>query len=253
MAVEDSDTRQFLDTVEGEITFFRSLMRARPVGLHRHFHALSMRSAIHQDTGRYVSIDDIWDKLKTCYDLDAVETLEMEGYESPGSSSSTPRVIASPSPSDNLATHPFFRKEYELPFEESYEALVSARRVRESASPVSSPSPPPLAKAAGTRSRKRGRRNANTAGLVGGESDSSALTQESGDESVVPTPRESVATGTDAGTEYADDEEVEVAASPALSVFAKPTRGRGGKAKRGGGRGRGAAAGPSRAAKKRKR
>lgn len=45
------------------------------------------------------------------------------------------------------------------------------------------------------------------AGLVGGDSDSSALTQESGDESVAPTPRESVATGTDAGTEYAEDEE----------------------------------------------
>ena len=36
------------------------------------------------------------------------------------------------------------------------------------------------------------------AGLVGGDSDSSALTQESGDESVAPT-------ADDGGTEYADD------------------------------------------------
>ena len=43
------------------------------------------------------------------------------------------------------------------------------------------------------------------AGLVGGDSDSSALTQESGDESVAPTP----ATATDGATEYADGEEHE--------------------------------------------
>lgn len=42
------------------------------------------------------------------------------------------------------------------------------------------------------------------AGLVGGDSDSSALTQESGDEAVF-TPRDSVITGTDPGTDYEDD------------------------------------------------
>lgn len=48
------------------------------------------------------------------------------------------------------------------------------------------------------------------------ESDSSALTLESGDESAVaPTPKGSVnTTGTDGATEYGDEEEVEVAASP---------------------------------------
>jgi MRG-binding protein len=65
----------FLDTVEGEIAFFRSIMRARPVGLHRHFHVLSIRTVIHQDTGRYVSIDDVWEKLRTCYNIEALENL----------------------------------------------------------------------------------------------------------------------------------------------------------------------------------
>lgn len=46
---------------------------------------------------------------------------------------------------------------------------------------------------------------------MGGDSDSSALTIESGDEGGAPeTPRESVVTGTDAGTEYAEDEDAEM-------------------------------------------
>ena len=65
----------FLDTVEGEIAFFRSIMRARPIGLHRHFHVLSIRTVIHQDTGRYVSIDDVWEKLRSCYNIEALENL----------------------------------------------------------------------------------------------------------------------------------------------------------------------------------
>lgn len=106
------------------------------------------------------------------------------------------------------------------------------------------------------------------AGLVGGDSDSSALTQESGDESVAPTPRDSVATGTDAGTEYAEDEEDPrqspgafppsfseqacadgtLAASIASKQPRKGTKGTG----RGRGRGRGAGAG-SRGTKRKKK
>ncbi|KAA1469870.1 hypothetical protein DENSPDRAFT_835543 [Dentipellis sp. KUC8613] len=232
----------FLDTVEGEISFFRSLMRARPVGLHRHFHVLSMRNAIHQDTGQYVAIDDIWAKLRSCYDMDTLENLETEGYESPGSSSSTPHLVGSPGPSDNLAAHPFFRKEFSLPPDPAYDNLLASRRLRGASEPPSpiEPSPARPTKTTSGRGRKRGRSNANLAGLVGGESDSSALTQESGDESVAPTPRDSIVTGTDAGTDYAEGDEEEAAASPASS---KPTRGRGGKATRRGGAGRGRAAG----------
>jgi len=69
-------------------------------------------------------------------------------------------------------------------------------------------------KPSSSRGRKKGKSNANLAGLVGGDSDSSALTQESGDDSAAPTPKGSVITGTDAGTEYADDDDAEVAASP---------------------------------------
>lgn len=109
--------------------------------------------------------------------------------------------LRSPSPSENLASHPYFRAEFALPDDPLYDEMISRRRMRAS---VSSASPAPSLyqeKApAPTRSSKRAKKSRNMAGLVGGDSDSSALTQESGDESVAPTP----ATGTDGATEYAD-------------------------------------------------
>lgn len=60
------------------------------------------------------------------------------------------------------------------------------------------------------------------AGLVGGDSDSSALTQESGDEGTAGTRRHgSVVTGTDGGTDYAEDEDIEMhpEPSPGWSTF----------------------------------
>lgn len=71
--------------------------------------------------------------------------------------------------------------------------------MRASVSTVSAaPSPAHEKLPAGTRSSKRAKNKNKMAGLVGGDSDSSALTQESGDESVAPT-------ADDGGTEYADD------------------------------------------------
>lgn len=60
------------------------------------------------------------------------------------------------------------------------------------------------------------------AGLVGGDSDSSALTQESGDEGTAVTPRDSVITGTDAGTESEEDHADAQEASPGKVIFLLP-------------------------------
>ncbi|KZT25402.1 hypothetical protein NEOLEDRAFT_1133778 [Neolentinus lepideus HHB14362 ss-1] len=258
-AYEHYKEQHILDTVDGEISFFRSLMRARPVGIHRHFHALSMRTAIYKDTGHLVSMEEIWEKLRDCYDLDALEGLETDGYDSPGS---TPSIInpPSPSPSENLSGHPHFRQEYSLPSDPSFENLIATRRMRSSVSVPSSPpapSPPVTVRvkrgAAKTRGKKggKGRKRRNTAGLVAGESDSSALTQESGDESVIPTPRESVVTGTDVGSdaemaEDEEDEERDASAEPASKSTRKTTT-----KKRGSGRTR--TASTSRPMKKKKR
>lgn len=143
---------------------------------------------------------------------------DAEGFESPSSAHSTPSTVDSPSPSDNLSLHPYFRKEFALPYDEALDSIISSRRVRDSTSPISSsPSPPPPPQNKGRRGARRGRGGpaaARPTSHVTAESDSSALTMESGDESVAPTPKGSVNTGTDGGTDYGEDEDVEVAASP---------------------------------------
>jgi MRG-binding protein len=233
---EDPDT-PFLDTVEGEISFYRSVMRARPVGIHNQFHVLTIRNAILKDTGHSVSAQEIWQKLKCLYDLEALEGLvrshdfllvlgrgmtgrqsqEPDGYESVESDDSTPAVIRSPSPSENLSNHPHFHSEYSLPADETFESLIAARRVRVTASPPSSPHvSSPIRKLRGTRA-KRAPNKADMAGLVGGDSDSSALTQESGDEGDAPNARASVVTGTEAATDA--EEEVDEAREESPGVY----------------------------------
>ncbi|KAG6900050.1 hypothetical protein C0993_003681 [Termitomyces sp. T159_Od127] len=215
---DKNEAASFLQSVDGEISFFRSITRARPIGMHRHFHVIAIRNAIFKDTSRLVSIDDLWTKIRSCYNLDALEAIvRAEGYESPKSHKSSPISIPSPSPSQNLAAHPFFREEFTLPLDDSMEKMISERRMRATASLPSSPIPsPPSIPRTG---KKRGRTKLNMAGLVGGDSDSSALTQESGDEDGISSLRaSSVVTGTDAGTDHVEDEDIEIR-EPSIGVY----------------------------------
>jgi len=43
-----SDPGDFLGSAEGEVSLFRSIMRTRPVGIHRHVHILAMHNSIRQ-------------------------------------------------------------------------------------------------------------------------------------------------------------------------------------------------------------
>ncbi|THH08500.1 hypothetical protein EW145_g2655 [Phellinidium pouzarii] len=246
----DSDAQSqdvnVLDTVDGEVHFFRALMRTRPVGVNRYFHIISMQAAIEKGTRRAVPIDNIWRKLESCYNLDALETLEAE-YEqnTNSSSSSTPQPTPSPKPGQNLATHPFFRTEFVLPTDVYIDELIATRRVRVTPSPPSSPArSPPVSRVPAKRGRGRKRKasKANLAGLVSGDSDSSDLTQQSGEEGGAgrtPSDRRgaSVATGTDAGSEDMQDEDEDKTEVPDASNI-KPRKG-GRKPGRGRGSGRG--------------
>ncbi|KAJ6585035.1 hypothetical protein B0H19DRAFT_1249939 [Mycena capillaripes] len=253
---DTSEDLEFLSTVDGEIAFFRAIMRARPVGIHRHFHILNIRNGIHKDTGHAVSVQAVWDKLRGLYDMDALEAidLEIDGYESRTSEHSTPISIRSPSPSENLAAHPFFRDEYALPYDPKVDEIIAQRRVRDTPSPKS-PSPSPQPVTGRTRAgRRRGKSKLDLAGLIGGDSDSSALTQESGDEGMVPpTPRDSV-TITEGGTEYGGDEDAEMRdVSPDSTSPSKSTRRKPPKKAATTGRGRGGAASGRGTTKKKKK
>ena len=68
-----SDPGGFLDSAEGEVSLFRSIMRTRPVGIHRHVHILAIHNSIYRDTGFKVPMQDIWAKLGEMYDLDVLE------------------------------------------------------------------------------------------------------------------------------------------------------------------------------------
>jgi hypothetical protein len=66
---------QYLATVDGESAFFRALCeaQARPVGMHRHFRMLVVQRELYNLTERTVSIDALWKKFSTCYDIELLE------------------------------------------------------------------------------------------------------------------------------------------------------------------------------------
>lgn len=104
--------------------------------------------------------------------------------------------------------------------DDTFELLISARRVRDSESP---PSSPPVSSSPATRITRGGRTRrsiskSEAAGLVGGDSDSSALTQESGDENEGANTKGSVATGTEPGSENEEDSEEAREESPGMYI-----------------------------------
>jgi MRG-binding protein len=129
----------------------------------------------------------------------------------PGGKPSSPIPVEPPDPTEELLKHPYFKEEYSLPIDAGIERIMHLRRAATTPSPDSTPPPETATTAISSASardmrgkkRARARSKLDSTGLVGGDSDSS-LTQESGDEGP-PTPRESVVTATDGGTEDPDD------------------------------------------------
>ncbi|KAG8900708.1 hypothetical protein FRB99_005801 [Tulasnella sp. 403] len=107
----------FLDTVEGEIALFKGVAHARPVGIHKHFHMLGILLSIKQETGRIVGPEEVWEKLATLYNLEALEDLELSGEELD--------ETEAPPPTVNYHSHKCFEKEYELPHQQFYPLIVA--------------------------------------------------------------------------------------------------------------------------------
>ncbi|KAJ7936592.1 hypothetical protein B0H13DRAFT_1853329 [Mycena leptocephala] len=174
----DTADLKFLSSVTGEIAFFRAIMRARPVGIH------------------------------ILWDLDALEAIELEA-EMGGAENAVPVSIDFPSP---VPAHSnFCREEYVLPYDSQILELMTQRRTSDKPSSISS-SPSPEHVAGRTRAGlKRNKSRLQLAGLVGGDSDSSALTQDSGDESMIlPTPRDGVSTVPAGEADYSGDDDAEM-------------------------------------------
>jgi len=145
---------------------------------------------------------------------------EIDGYDSADSDASGARSPSSPGPEENLLAHPHFRMEFELPWGE-YDPLIAPRRQSSTSPPPASPTPAPASlsrtgrrkgKASETGPSRRGSLLAN---LVGGESDSSALTESDEEamdvdgavESAKPSRRGSVMTGTPTEATLEDEDD----------------------------------------------
>lgn len=64
----------FLDTLEGESAFFRALCDARPVGVWREFHMMTVQLKIQNQTGQSVTGEELWEKFNQCYNVELLES-----------------------------------------------------------------------------------------------------------------------------------------------------------------------------------
>ncbi|KAL1745297.1 hypothetical protein HDZ31DRAFT_36813 [Schizophyllum fasciatum] len=191
-----------------------------------------MRNVIHEHTGRWVSTEAIWKKLREMYDLEGIEKSQRDALEEERPSVPPPREG-----DDNLASHEFFESEFNLLDYDDYHLLAAERAQRSTqSSPAASPADTAREKGKQVRGRKRTKAD---------DSDISELTQDSGEEPLADTPMDSVVTGTDGGTDAGEDEEAGTSTAQAPKKRGKPGpkpgRGRGsgtstrGKKKRRGG------------------
>jgi MRG-binding protein len=130
----------FLNTVTGEAVFFRALCEARPIGIHREFHMMTVARHIENVTREKISVDDLWIKFRECYNPAVLEQYEHLGYSDTGSTSTSdddmdgeeadgksrrrsssshpnpkPKSRDYPRVGDDLDRHPFFKHEFALP------------------------------------------------------------------------------------------------------------------------------------------
>jgi hypothetical protein len=71
--LDDAEADELLATTAAELVFFRALTRVRPIGLHKHFAVLTLRSTIAREADALVPPTAIWRKLEQCYDIRTID------------------------------------------------------------------------------------------------------------------------------------------------------------------------------------
>ncbi|KAF8333532.1 uncharacterized protein EI90DRAFT_573232 [Cantharellus anzutake] len=143
--MDSAEGDEFLDTVEGESAFFQSVARARPAGVHRYMNIVSIRQNINEISGKWVTIEHIWRKLRQYYAMDNIEKIRrQEGApddpdfpppplpRTPGERDPTPSSSDSPQPAEvperiedeeKIWMQAHFRLTFSLPENEFYEMM----------------------------------------------------------------------------------------------------------------------------------
>jgi len=160
---------QYLATVDGESAFFRALCeaQARPVGMHRHFRMLVVQRELYNLTEQTVSMDALWKKFSTYYDIEL-----LEGNESEAGTEGSSMVEA----------------EYRLP-----ESLQEDLKVRLESGEFDGAVESPVAESTVTAIRRStATKKGNKTGIESNDSDSS-LSEDQAEPSVVETEDEPAA------------------------------------------------------------
>ncbi|XP_065891125.1 MRG/MORF4L-binding protein-like [Dysidea avara] len=63
-------------TPELEVALFHSMHGHKPVGLNKHFNMICIQFRLSRATGRQITTQQIWDHLKTMYDIETLDENE---------------------------------------------------------------------------------------------------------------------------------------------------------------------------------
>lgn len=108
---------------QAEVTLFRGIMRYRPVGIHKNFHMICLHDYFNKNAAVQVSIDELWNKLETLYDTEALDEMDDTDDESEDAIDSKGRITLS----EHMAT----LRGFSLPIDD-YETLMDEHRLASS-------------------------------------------------------------------------------------------------------------------------
>ncbi|EGF98787.1 uncharacterized protein MELLADRAFT_73526 [Melampsora larici-populina 98AG31] len=124
-----------LATTHGETAFFRAVIRYRPRGSHRHFAVIAMCKDLERELNTFVSTEEVWDLLRTSYNLDLLNERDPDVIDDSDPSLTTKDLAGERFYEFQLPIHPT------TPSELSFLPFVDQRRLDNNPSPISSPGP----------------------------------------------------------------------------------------------------------------